>query len=412
MSEFENFTPLTPDSVATPVYERRSDGLAIRLETADSVGFWRGIIPVKGGATCRIELEVAASDALDKVNVGAIVTFQKGETLDTGIERDYLIFEQERDGVRIYGEELPVPAAATTAEVRFFLRWQPGEAVLRKLTITETAAIAPRPARIVTTKINPVEYPSTVEKNLKMIESMLNRIELDQVKPDLILFTECLTDRGVPGSMTARCETVPGGPTFALLSAYARKLNSYIVISLHERDGERNFNSAIIVGREGELVGKYRKVHLAMVEMENGLIPGSEYPVFDLDFGKVGIMICWDHWFGESARLLRLNGAELLLLPIAGDGAKLHQTHVWPTRAIDNGIPLVTSPTNPDTPARIISGLGEVLAESEEDNTYIYTDIDFSRRTRQFWLSVGPADGEARTIFVGERRPTTYGGLL
>ncbi len=411
MKPFENFSPLTPEGAGTPEYERQGDRLAIKLEAADSVGFWRGAFPVKGGKTYRIELELSASPDVLPVNTGAIVTFQKGPDFDSMIERDYLIDQGERDGVRVYAEELQVPAEATMAEFRLFLRWQPGEVRFHKLEIREIAAIPPRPARIVTTKINPVEYPSTVERNLKMIEDMLNRIERDQVKPDLILFTECLTDRGVPGSMSARCEAVPGGPTFALLSAYARKLNSYIVISLHERDGERNYNSAIIVGRQGELVGKYRKVHLSMGEMEAGLTPGSEYPVFDLDFGKVGIMICWDHWFGESARLLRLAGAELLLLPIAGDGSKLHQTHVWPTRAIDNGIPLATSPTNLDTPARIISGLGEVLAESEQDKTYIYADLDFARRPRQFWLSVGPANGEPRTIFVQERRPATYDGL-
>ncbi len=411
MNQFENFTELTPGSVAAPVYERLADGLSIRLEALDSVGFWRGVLPVTGGKTYRFELELSVSEGVGRVSAGAIVTFQKGESLDTMLERDYLIYEGERDGVRFYGEELLAPAAAEMMEIRFFLRWQPGEAVFRKLEIREIAPVPARPARIVTTKLCPAEFPSTVEKNLRMIEDMLIRIERDRVSPDLILFTECLTDRGVPGTMTARCEAVPGGPTFALLSSYARKLNSYIVISLHERDGERNHNSAIVIGRQGELVGKYRKVHLAMTEMEAGLIPGTEYPVFDLDFGKVGIMICWDSWFGESARLLRMNGAEVLLLPIAGDGSKLHYTHAWPARAIDNGIPIVTSPTNRDTPARIISGQGEVLSESEEDGSYIFADIDFSRRTRQFWLSVGPSEGESRTIFVEERRPDTYGGL-
>src|SRR6266540_870480 len=123
--------------------------------------------------------------------------------------------------------------------------------------------------------------------------------------------------------------------------------------------------------------------------------PGAEYPVFDADFGKVGMMICWDHWFPEPARILRLKGAELLVLPIAGDGDTKHWDITSRARAIDNGVYLVASSTVAQSPSRIVDPTGEVLAETLDPFGIAVSDIDLDREDRLHWLSVGPADGEA-----------------
>ena len=71
-----------------------------------------------------------------------------------------------------------------------------------------------------------------------------------------------------------------------------------------EREGTAIYNTAVLIDRDGLLVGKYRKVNLPYDEFEDGITPGSDYPVFQTDFGKVGMMICWDSQFPDAARAL------------------------------------------------------------------------------------------------------------
>ena len=78
----------------------------------------------------------------------------------------------------------------------------------------------------------------------------------------------------------------------------------YSVGCIYERDGDFIFNTAFLVDRAGELAGTYRKIHLYWPEEREGVSPGNELPVFDLDLGRVGIMICYDSWFPETAKLL------------------------------------------------------------------------------------------------------------
>ena len=127
------------------------------------------------------------------------------------------------------------------------------------------------------------------------------------------------------------------GPTTEVLSAKAREHHSWVAMSLLERAGEDVFNTAVLVDREGRIAGKYRKAHLPLEEAERGVTPGREYAVFDTDFGKVGMLVCWDHWFTESVRILRLKGAEMVLLPVAGDIPQ-HWDVISRARAMDNGV--------------------------------------------------------------------------
>jgi predicted amidohydrolase len=92
------------------------------------------------------------------------------------------------------------------------------------------------------------------------------------------------------------------------------------------------------IDRAGNLIGKYRKVYLPREEIEGGLSPGSDYPVFRTDFGKVGLMICWDVQYADPARALALRGAEMILMPIWGGNQTLGKA-----RAIENRVFLISS---------------------------------------------------------------------
>ncbi len=74
-------------------------------------------------------------------------------------------------------------------------------------------------------------------------------------------------------------------------------------------------NVVMVIGRGGKILGCYYKTHPATLELEWGVVPGDDYPIFQLDFGRVGIMICLDNQFLEVVRILALEGAEIIFFP-------------------------------------------------------------------------------------------------
>jgi predicted amidohydrolase len=187
-------------------------------------------------------------------------------------------------------------------------------------------------------------------------------------------------------------ETIPG-PTTQTLGALAKKLNCYIVAGIYERVGKVVYNTAVMLGRDGKLAGKYRKTHLPREEVEAGLTPGDEYPVFDTDFGRVGLMICWDVQFPEPCRAMALQGAEVILLPIWGGSEVLARA-----RAIENHVFLVTSSYDMETV--IVDPTGKVLAQADHNGKPIAAaELHLDRKIVQPWL------GDMKTRTWRERRP-------
>ncbi|HRU05285.1 MAG TPA: carbon-nitrogen hydrolase family protein [Candidatus Brocadiia bacterium] len=109
----------------------------------------------------------------------------------------------------------------------------------------------------------------------------------------------------------ALVETVPG-PTTELFGKLARRHGGYCAICLEEKDGDRVYNTAVLIDRKGRIAGKYRKVHLPPQERMYAT-PGNAFPVFETDFGRVGFSICYDIMFPEASRAVALNGADLLV---------------------------------------------------------------------------------------------------
>jgi len=111
------------------------------------------------------------------------------------------------------------------------------------------------------------------------------------------------------------------GPVMEAFAAKAREHKCYIVVPLFEKATENGatvyYNSCALVGRKGELVGNYHKVHPVSGEssdvLEGGVLPGKGFPVFACDFGKVGIQICWDMAYDDGWEILGRKGAELVI---------------------------------------------------------------------------------------------------
>jgi predicted amidohydrolase len=123
------------------------------------------------------------------------------------------------------------------------------------------------------------------------------------------------------------------------IGAACRETGLHAVVGFIEKDGNRLFNSAMIVGPDGP-IGSYRKVHLPFLGVDRFLTPGDRpFHVFDLPIGKIGILICYDASFPEAARALKLLGAELIVLPTNWPpGAWRNPEFVLNTRAQENHV--------------------------------------------------------------------------
>ena len=315
------------------------------------------------------------------------------------LQRDYL----EKSGTRAE-RVLRCPEGADAARLDVTLRWtNSGKLTMAPPTWQQVPALGPRTVRVAVGRVGPISN-ATVEKNVQRMLAWLDKA--GQAKAGIALLPETIADWGT----AMHAEPIPG-PITARLAEMAKKYAMYVATSLHESDGGKLFNTAILLGRDGRIVGKYRKVHLPLEEAERGFSPGHDYPVFTTDFGKVGMLICWDHWFPESARILRLAGAELLLLPLAGDGDARHWDVTTRARAMDNTLYLAASSALAGSPSRIVSPTGEVLGETEEDMGLAVHQIDLAAQHRLRWLSVGPGLGEPASLYLEERRPSTYRSL-
>ena len=149
-------------------------------------------------------------------------------------------------------------------------------------------------------------------------------------KADLVVLGETLTYVGLGKKYHEVAEPIPG-PSTEYFGRLAKKHNLYIVPGLLERDGHLVYNVAVLIGPDGKIIGKYRKVCLPRGEIEGGITPGSDYPVFPTRFGKVGLMVCYDGFFPEVARELSNRGrrgdrlAGLGLQPAAGPRPRLRE---------------------------------------------------------------------------------------
>ena len=248
---------------------------------------------------------------------------------------------------------------------------------------------------------------AVVAARLRQMEACLDRIAAELPHPDIVLFSELFTDTGTP-CPERTAERIPGGPTFALASRWAAAHRCHVAMNVRERTEDGTFhNTTFIADRAGRLAGRYRKVTLTSGEYMSGILPGDDFGVVDLDFGRVGCLTCWDNWFSETAKFLRRKGAELLLFPLAG-GAEDHFAFSFPARCVDTGIPALVATRQGHLPGGIIGRDGEWVARTLEDGGYAWADIDLAARTRTWWLSVGPGEGDPSQLYLDESRPELY----
>jgi len=227
-------------------------------------------------------------------------------------------------------------------------------------------------------------------------------------------------------------ETIPGHST-DYFGKLAKELGVVLVLSLFEKRAAGLYhNTAVVLEKNGAIVGIYRKMHIpddpAYYE-KFYFTPGDlGFVPIQTSLGKLGVMVCWDQWFPEAARLMALAGAELLIYPTAigwettdSEEEKQRQLNAWiaiqRSHAIANGLSVISCNRvgYEDDPSGLTSGIrfwgnsfvagaqGEMLAQAshqEEENLLVDIDLSRNEKVRRIWP------------FFRDRRIDFYGNIV
>jgi predicted amidohydrolase len=233
------------------------------------------------------------------------------------------IFEYRKEGGWVIGEaRFPGPAAAADGEMRLYFRHAAqGKVWWSGVSLQECDSIKPRLLKIAV---------CSGGSERKRWEKFLDTA--GQKHCDVALLGEFF-EGGVH---------TPDGPTMQFMAQKARQWKMYVCGTIRLKRGDLIYNSAPLYDRQGKLVAVYDKLMLYDPEMDDGTTCGDRLPVFEADFGKVGIMTCYDSWHPSVAKLLALRGAELILFPSAG-----YYVQLMHARAADNGVVIAASSGSP-----------------------------------------------------------------
>ena len=279
-----------------------------------------------------------------------------------------------------------------------------------------------------------IQQKCSADKNLNIRETCTEIRKAASAGAQLILLQELHNNLYFCQIEATTCfdlaETIPG-PSTDLYSKLAAELGIVLVLSLFEkRSAGLYHNTAVVIESDGRIIGRYRKMH---IPDDPGFYEKFYFTEGDLGFepiqssvGKLGILVCWDQWFPEAARLMALAGAEILIYPTAigwdptdPQAEKNRQLEAWLTiqrgHAIANGMPLIAinrcgTETAADNRNQIdfwgnsfaCGPQGEFLVQADEDNKTVLVDIDLERseQVRRIWP------------FLRDRRIDAYPDLL
>lgn len=269
-----------------------------------------------------------------------------------------------------------VPEGTEKARIELIFRWDDdGVVYFGGISLTKVQKPSPRMVRLATVHFRPVNSNSPME-NLEKFAGFIGRAAAE--KADIVCLPESITMVGTGHDYISASEPVPG-PSTEFLGTIAARYGLYIVAGILEREGPVVYNTAVLIDRKGQLSGKYRKTSLPREEIEGGVTPGNALPVFDTDFGRIGMMICWDATYPEQARTLARKGAEVIFLPIWGGFLTLTKA-----RAIENQVFVVSS--SYDMISAVFDQEGEIISEATDENPVAVVEVDLSQQKLWPWL--------------------------
>ncbi len=363
---------------------------------------WHHLSP---GTWYRVEVTARPSDVprvRDSVHAELIWWNKNGKRADWAHVR----FQQTESGDLQFAHDMQAPADTVFATFRLMLRWTDrGEVVWHNPHLT---AIDPPGPRKLTAAIATGKFPGeSIEKNLAFARELIARAA--DTGAQVVCLPECVTTWRTKNLPNEGARTIPGPESDALSAAAAqRKID--VVCSMYELNRNLIHNTALYIDAQKGIVGKYRKVHLAVGERWKGITPGSEFPVFQTRYGKVGMLICYDSVMGEGHRILAEKGAEILFLPImgdpraVGDSAQENWRRIMQVRAMDNHVWFVVC-HNSGKWGLIARPDGQIVAEVNPHTGLATAELDLNFRFKS-WIG-----SNFRNRTWGERRPDLYNEL-
>jgi len=203
--------------------------------------------------------------------------------------------------------------------------------------------------------LEPRSKQEAIEVTLARMDKVAER------KPDIVSLTETFELASIRPRPTydQLAEPIPG-PTISRMAEWARSHNCYVICPIHERQGGKIYNTAVVLDRSGHVAGTYRKVHVVENEMELGASCGRSAPVaIETDFGKIGVQICFDVNWADGWTALKQAGAELVFWPSAYAGGRALYPQAW-----RNQYHIVSVPWHHPGVAEVIDPSGDVIAAS------------------------------------------------
>jgi len=304
-------------------------------------------------------------------------------------------------GTARFSDVLVAPEGVNVARIALEVKWPGmGSVLWKQVSVRETADPGVRKVKIGTAYFRPRQ--STPQRNLKLWCEQIDAA--GRLGLDILCLGETITRVGTNATLQDVAEPIPG-PATEQLGGAAKKNKIWVVAGLTERVGDVVYNTAVLLDRQGRIAGKYRKTHLPREEWKEGVRPGREYPVFDTDFGRIAIQICYDWFFPEPAALFALKGAEIILAPTWGntlpdrDGMVDGET-TFRVRARDNGVYMV--PSVYDGSSLVIDPMGRILASNAGRPGIFWAEVDLNKRECLDWV------GYWRAIGPRDRMPETY----
>ena len=253
-------------------------------------------------------------------------------------------------------------------------------------------------------KIAAIQMSTVADKmeNVRTVKTYLEKIKDEN--PDFVILPEmfCCPYQTENFPIYAEKE---GGPVWQQLSGYAKQYGIYLIGgSMPEKDAEGNvYNTSYVFDREGKQIGKHRKAHLFDIDVKGGqtfkesdtLTAGDSDTVFDTEFGKMGVMLCFDIRFPELSRMMVNDGARIVFVPAAFNmtTGPAHWELSFRTRALDNQIYMVGCAPARDVSAGYISWghsivtdpWGRVTGMLDENEGILLAelDMDYEEQVRE-----------------------------